>query len=1092
MAYNFPPDATDGTIVEIEPGLYYIYDSSVKSWNKLSGDREYNLATVDSAGLMSVDDYNIVNSVHVPPVVSTLGICGSDIYYSSGSISIFGGDQTITDDVDDQIIHFEGSAKLVNGVDGANTEEIVNRDGYGYTSMFDVFIDVDKVYDYLLDRGHFKVVAEKGDKGAKGAEGAPGKDKLLHGVKGNKGVDGANSPASFTMSGETIGFSNTESDYKAIIDITTNEVNDSENYLVVKRGKIGNPSAAPDTMQLSSDTNSSWVVAIPGDISNVDVTISDLACGSYAGPVFYLDINPILTSIKDEFELEARLLKESMEKTVAWWITVMAGKFDDQKAALCCALEYCKSQHRNTSTRRYIEQSRINAAMSGSSLIVDSDPKSGSTSCDLSLTVMQSIHTGSNGFGTLNDNGLYNNADPIGATGCVPLLTTINDVPFSFDECPPGFTPRSVLRNVRSSKITGGYWSGGLYPSVSGNSGNQVSAGNPQTPFVVLSQNSDDDKINDGVLFLKSSNSDDTEVIDQIKSIAKPIEVDPITLEFHIIKTNKSADQDLYIEGFGRAKKTEYETSRGGILTKYNIVVDPGAYDVVIDNRDGFPFDFRIATQNAVVIGGGGKWWRNDVINYEPSYDGDVKYGIKTCVKYDNKDYGKVSIRIRVPPRIPLYEPYSVGCGSVGPQVSTIDDRICKELPAYYGFPASRKNGDSSDPSMQEWFTSKIGKKLLPDSVSISIGGEIGQIGDLMLCRISNSTFSGGVNFNGKSAQIILEQINAINVPKESPINPPTIVRATNNENGPYQFRCTILMWNDVDCVGRAHKHSSVVVDSDGDDLLLSGSWDGFDGKMPFVAKASEIDYTNLEKSDDVTNISVSINNLSHGSYKRSYGELPAGEYYVSISSCCVKYANEYHGHINVGYLSEDGQTFSRMNGVGSFKTSKEAEAAYVGSSLLIKHVGGQVYVELANKVIGEISGDIIVTFRRNDDKQSSYVVDSHNHEYVMHHKQLSWLNEQWNNGNYVGCVMEIAGQDYIIITTIDAPQHISAMINGTAMAWPTLDGVSMVGLPSSGSSGFIRDVDLESIFVKNLQEGKFKKLNGDVKTIESILFPTI
>jgi len=61
------------------------------------------------------------------------------------------------------------------------------------------------------------------------------------------------------------------------------------------------------------------------------------------------------------------------EQLAAQYLQEIMDAFVSQKAALCCALEGCRSRSRNVDARRYIEQQRIAAMAANMKLVIGGD-----------------------------------------------------------------------------------------------------------------------------------------------------------------------------------------------------------------------------------------------------------------------------------------------------------------------------------------------------------------------------------------------------------------------------------------------------------------------------------------------------------------------------------------------------------------------------------------------------------------------------------------------------------------------------------------------------------------------------------------------
>ena len=451
---NFPKDPENGTIFELGPGLYYIYDSSMNSWTRVQGAMP-GPATPLSDGLMSADDLYKLNRLVLPPPNSSLTTDDTITTLTSGIIGLKEGDEFIT--IDD-------TGPMMNvGADIGEDEAIhAGRQLHQHTYSFDISIDTVSLFDYMVRSGKFVVRSEKGPQGALGDQGLDGEDKVPHGEAGVQGLPGSNTSFDLELQSENASFERKSLSHRAIVSIDTEEISKDENYLVITRANVGNPDACPPIIRLTDTIESPWVAAVAESSDDINRSWSPSECLICTGELYYLNISHIIEVIEAEFSREIVAIKHDMEQIVSFWLTIMSGLFDEQKAALCCALEYCKSQTRNTETRRYIERQRIQAAQTqtitkgttggivtnfdsaGHSLVIDGDPFNSGRSTVVDTVMDPACEPG--GFGGDNKFNMPNNADPIGGSQCVPGVAVVNGQSITYDECPPGYMPRSVFR----------------------------------------------------------------------------------------------------------------------------------------------------------------------------------------------------------------------------------------------------------------------------------------------------------------------------------------------------------------------------------------------------------------------------------------------------------------------------------------------------------------------------------------------------------------------------------------------------------------------------------------------------------------------
>lgn len=342
---DFPQNPTDGMIFESSVGIFYQYSALTKSWYRISTPF-IPMASPTNDGLMSSEDFIKLTGLIIPPPRIQLSFEDCDEVYSRGLLLLTGD----KDGIVQVIVHPE------------NLHE--------NTAVIDFKIDTQKLVQHMLAIGTLRLTAPQGDQGEQGDSGKDGANALPVGPQGLDGKDGKNAPWPGTLSEETFEVAQQN---RAIVDIVPREVSDTENYLTVYRANIGDPSACPDTI-LPKDVQSPWMLAFDAaPNSSVQITSSNTgtACGwACRSGLYYFDVDAIVQSIHTHWVGYLNDLKAQKEKLANDWLDAMMGMFNEQKSALCCAIEACKSRTRNVQTRQYIEQQRIQAALGGFQVIV--------------------------------------------------------------------------------------------------------------------------------------------------------------------------------------------------------------------------------------------------------------------------------------------------------------------------------------------------------------------------------------------------------------------------------------------------------------------------------------------------------------------------------------------------------------------------------------------------------------------------------------------------------------------------------------------------------------------------------------------------
>lgn len=290
-------------------------------------------------GLMSSVDYVKLNSIVYPYPTSTIrgedcgSIVGNPIRFTKGNIDLYGS----------EYVTVEGSVELRNISDtGDVVSENSNFHIHTHTFGYDFKIDTNSLFSDLESAGKIVIQGKTGNKGSKGQRGTKGKDRVLSGPQGDKGDDGRALPCSLTSQPETIENSVKQGMSQVIVGayIKEDPLNAKKYKLVFVRKYAGVKGMEADKLKVNG-SNSNWLL-----VSNRNNGVTD---------IFFIDIEPILNSMKEQYQRRAEFIKSTYEQKVEKWTQAMSDMFDQQKAALCCALKYCLSSKQNIETRRHIE-----------------------------------------------------------------------------------------------------------------------------------------------------------------------------------------------------------------------------------------------------------------------------------------------------------------------------------------------------------------------------------------------------------------------------------------------------------------------------------------------------------------------------------------------------------------------------------------------------------------------------------------------------------------------------------------------------------------------------------------------------------------
>lgn len=365
MATQFPPNPTDGMIFEASPGLFYQYSSAENCWVRVDGLDALGVATPIRDGLMSKEDLRKVNDLIVPPPRITLTGQDCQFTFDEGTIgfrSSLGH------------LHIDNELELRNQVGDTVVVERVPWQIHENTFGYDFRVDMDKLLEEMEARGHLTFRGTTGEQGPKGETGEAGIDELETGPQGPDGDDGANAPFPGALSREPSSFEISGETNRAIIDVRAEKTGD-DNYLVLTRANIGNLEACPGLVR-PKKFDSPLVLVIDDNPERAffkkEIVQDDCAktC-AICSTLHFFDMDAMLDQVFDRFKELVLELKESKEALVNNWLRTMISVFNQQRDAICCALENCESRKRNQDERRYIEQSRIQAAQADFAIEID-------------------------------------------------------------------------------------------------------------------------------------------------------------------------------------------------------------------------------------------------------------------------------------------------------------------------------------------------------------------------------------------------------------------------------------------------------------------------------------------------------------------------------------------------------------------------------------------------------------------------------------------------------------------------------------------------------------------------------------------------
>lgn len=371
---KFPTNPSNGMIIETLPGVFYQFEARQKQWTHLQGlNAQFDLSTPLRDGLMSSKDLKKLHGLLVPPPNTSMTSTGCGFTFEKG---IFGFRSSNEDlHIEHELIVIDKNEKGFN----VNKKQLwkIHENTYGINFK----INVEKLIDELEAHDHLAYRKTIGLQGLQGDRGDNGLDNIETGPNGDPGDNGANLPFLGSLLSEQNEFE-TDQVNRGIVDIYTEAVSLDENYLVVTRANLSEPDFCPKFIK-PTNLSSKWITVIDERQAIKKIlreceteTCGVRLCGKdqtgiqviqtfCSTRLYYLDFEPIETSIQQKFEELLLEMRQAKEKLVTSWLNTMIEIYNEQKLALCCAIENCESRRENMRHRSRIEDIRVHAAIGG-------------------------------------------------------------------------------------------------------------------------------------------------------------------------------------------------------------------------------------------------------------------------------------------------------------------------------------------------------------------------------------------------------------------------------------------------------------------------------------------------------------------------------------------------------------------------------------------------------------------------------------------------------------------------------------------------------------------------------------------------------
>lgn len=344
---NFPANPTHGTIYQYAPGSLYQYDATINAWVAVaSSNLVLPTATTIKPGAMSASDFKKLNRLVLPPPFAT--ITGNDCVapFTSGGLTLTG----------DDFVEVSGNLDLISGNEVDQFEYHIHEHTYG----FDFKVNLEELVNELTSRDQFNIRGVVGDRGPDGVRGDPGESNVAAGPRGITGDPGSTPACPYNAELEPLAVEVKQGLQKALVAarVVIDPDDDTKYSLEFDRQTIGADTAAYKFFVRQQ--NSAWVLAVTSGVGTPQA-------------LYYINLAPIIEAIREKFLSEVERLRAGYEDVVQFWVQTMSDLFDEQKRALCCALEYCQSKTKNIALRQHLELTAATIAGTGKIVINNRD-----------------------------------------------------------------------------------------------------------------------------------------------------------------------------------------------------------------------------------------------------------------------------------------------------------------------------------------------------------------------------------------------------------------------------------------------------------------------------------------------------------------------------------------------------------------------------------------------------------------------------------------------------------------------------------------------------------------------------------------------
>jgi hypothetical protein len=281
-------------------------------------------------------------------------------------------------------------------------------------------------------------------------------------------------------------------------------------------------------------------------------------------------------------------------------------------------------------------------------------------------------------------------------------------------------------------------------------------------------------------------------------------------------------------------------------------------------------------------------------------------------------------------------------------------------------------------------------------------------------------------------------------------------------------------------------------------------------------------------KEEAVQDAVIVVDPLLHSSAKTGIQVLfHPGDYIAVIQTTDAQANGRHRSNVKIQHFNRGVRRSVQFLDKGSFDSVVDAKHAYEGLTLSFHHDGGYLSLWLP-LVTPPAAGSVTVAVAPAYSTPPQEVIanpapvkqelpsrsqDETPHTCQLSLSHLAWYEKGWNTGNCCGLVVNVMGQDYIVVKrSLGAESSCGGGESETtpciakflhkghpAFAWPTFDGKTFAPLPQREAVGFRYDEKLNEVVARKINDSEFESGKGNPPGVRHlsfqlmmILFPTM